>query len=111
VHDEPIEDPGDTWADDDWLGAEWLPADWQHGPDIDELEPTRDVDRFRRTGAGAMLAAGMLGLQEVLEPRKKEDPAIVMEAPGEPPGVKRLELELDPDDPSGSTVTLRPWAD
>ncbi len=91
----------------EWLGAEWLPDTWVHE---EKLAPTRDVDKFRRTTTGAMLAAGMLGLQQVLEPKKSEDPPIVVEAPGEPPGIKRLEFDLDPDDPSGSTVTFRPWA-
>ena len=101
--DSPAPEP----PDDEWLGAEWLPDTWVH---TDSIEPTRNVDKFRKTGAGAMLAAGMLGLQQVLEPKKSEDPPIVVEAPGEPPGVKRLEFDLDPDDPSGSTVTVRPWA-
>ena len=110
--DEPIDsdETVDAWANDgdEWLGAEWLPEDWEHD---ETIEPTREVDRFRRTTAGSMLVAGMLGLQQVLEPRKKEDPPIVVEAPGEPPGEKRLEFELDPDDPSASTITVRPWVE
>jgi hypothetical protein len=99
----------DPATDDyDWLGAEWLPDSWVR---TENLAPTREVDKFRRTTAGAMLAAGMLGLQQVLEPKKSEDPPIVVDAPGEPPGIKRLEFDLDPDDPSASTVTVRPWAD
>jgi hypothetical protein len=115
-HDDPPTDdlptdevaPDDVPPDEEWLGAEWLPDTWVHE---ESLPPTRDVDRFRRTTAGSMLAAGMLGLQQVLEPKKSEDPPIVVEAPGEPPGVKKLEFDLDPDDPSASTVTLRPWVD
>ena len=91
----------------EWVDSEWAPATWS---DDEAIEPSRDVDRFRRTTAGSIVAAGMLGLQQVLEGRKKEDPPIEVEAPGEPPGGRRVELDLDPDDPAGSTVTYRPGA-
>ena len=43
----------------------------------------RPVDRFRRTAAGSVLAAGMLGLAEALEGRpERERPAIMSEAMG-----------------------------
>jgi hypothetical protein len=50
-----------------------------------------------------------LGFQEALTVRRNE-PAIVHEAPGEPPGPPRaVELHVDPDDPSGSIAVVRPW--
>ncbi|HKY15144.1 MAG TPA: hypothetical protein VJM33_09490 [Microthrixaceae bacterium] len=100
---DPDDEPDDSPYE--WLQAEWLPETWdQH----ERIEPSRDVDRFRRTSAGAILAAGMLGLQQVLDPKKNEDPPIVVESPGEPPGPKHLEFDLDPDDPAASTVTIHP---
>src|ERR1700692_4441879 len=35
------------------------------------------IERFRRTSIGTALAAGLLGLRDVLEPPKDETPAIV----------------------------------
>ncbi len=46
----------------------------------------RPVDKFRRTAAGSIVAAGLLGLRDVIEGRpKREEPAIVSEAPAAPP--------------------------
>lgn len=51
----------------------------------DEHAPPRPVDRFRRTAAGSVVAAGLLGLRDALEGRpEKEEVAIVSEAPDEP---------------------------
>jgi hypothetical protein len=89
-----------------WIDAEWLPDTWEP---VEPIEPTRDVDRFRRTTAGAILAAGLLGIEKVLMPERSEQPPVTWEAPGEPPGPRHLEFDLDPDDPEGSTVTVRRW--
>ena len=96
----------DAHTDDEWLGAEWLPETWEH---TERLEPSRDVDRFRRTTAGSIIAAGLLGIEKVLAPERSEKPAVTWESPGEPPGPAHLDFDLDPDDPAGSTVTVRPW--
>lgn len=67
----------------------------------------RPVDRFRRGAVGSVVAAGLLGLADVLEGRPKEEVAIVQEAPTPPVHEpRRLELILDPDDPSKSLVFL-----
>lgn len=43
--------------------------------------PTRPVDRFRRTAAGSVIAAGLLGLRDALEGRpEREQTAVVSEA-------------------------------
>ena len=70
----------------------------------------RPVDRFRRSAVGSVLAAGMLGLAEVLEPSKKEEAAIVSEAPTRPDD-QRVRLLLDPEHPERSVVILRPPRD
>ena len=70
----------------------------------------RPVDRFRRSAVGSVLAASMLGLAEVLEPPKKEEVAIVSEAPTRPDD-RRVRLLLDPDHPERSVVILRPPQD
>ncbi len=71
--------------------------------------PTR-FERIRSgTAAGVIMTGIALGFQEALTVRRNE-PAIVHEAPGEPPGPPRaVELHVDPDDPSGSIAVVRPW--
>jgi hypothetical protein len=81
-------------------------ADSAAGGEDADLTPSRQVDKLKRTTGGAVFAAGMLGLQQVLDPKKKEDPPIAVEAPGEPPGPPGMNVDFDPDDPAGSTVTF-----
>jgi len=53
---------------------------------VSSVEWERPVDRFRRTAAGSVMAAGLLGLRDALEGRpEKDEPAIVVEAPAAPP--------------------------
>jgi hypothetical protein len=67
------------------------------------------IERFRRSSIGAVLAAGMLGLRDVLEPEKDETPAIVEDWAGGEPFTERMVLRLDPDHPEDSIVMIRPW--
>jgi hypothetical protein len=56
-------------------------------PDEAEHAPPRPVDRFRRTAAGSVIAAGMLGLRDALEGRPKRDEVVIVnEAPTRPAG-------------------------
>ena len=66
-------------------------------------------DKFRKTAAGSVLAAGLMGLADALEGPRDDKVAIVTEYAGEPPFGDRLVLRLDPDDPSDSIVMIRPW--
>lgn len=58
---------------------------------------------------GALLTGVALGFREALEPERR--PPIVVQIPDDdgdvPPGP--LEVVLDPDDPRGSRVVVRPW--
>jgi hypothetical protein len=80
----------------------------QSGDESPDEPFERPVDRFRRGAVGGVVAAGLLGLADALEGRSaKEEVAIVQEAPTAPPREpRRLELLLDPDDPSRSLVFL-----
>ena len=69
------------------------------------------IERFRRTSVGSVLAAGMLGLRDVLEPPKDETPAIVEDWAGGEPFADPMVLRLDPDHPEDSIVMIRPWLD
>lgn len=82
------------------------------GPLIDPDAPTsepfvRPVDRFRRTAAGTVVAAGLLGLRDVLEARPERDkPAIVSEA-RERERSDPIQVVIDFDHPERSVAIIR----
>jgi len=76
--------------------------------DRSEIRPSSAVGKFRRTGSGAVLGAMALGLREVFE-IEKEKPPIQQDASGDPHKPRHVDAHLDPDDPAGSSVTVRPW--
>ena len=75
----------------------------------EELVPSLRVMKLRRTSSGAILNAVALGLQQVFEPRVIEDAPHVQDVSGDPPTKRRIDAQLDPDEPAQSTVTVRPW--
>jgi hypothetical protein len=77
---------------------------------VGHAEPA-PIERFRRTSVGTVLAAGMFGLRDVLEPRKDETPAIVEDWAGGEPFNDPFVLRLDPDHPEDSIVMVRPRLD
>jgi 4'-phosphopantetheinyl transferase len=72
-------------------------------------EPNRPIDKFRGTAVGSVLAAGLLGLRDALEPAHDEEVAIVQDYSGDPPFTDPIVLRLDPDHPEDSIVMVRPW--
>jgi 4'-phosphopantetheinyl transferase len=70
---------------------------------------SRPIDKFRDTAVGSVLAAGLLGLRDALEPPKKEEVAIVQDYSGDPHFTDPFVLRLDPDHPEDSIVMVRPW--
>lgn len=80
--------------------------------DRSEIQPSTGVQKFRRNSAvGAVLNGMALGLRDVFDPVKREEAPIVQDAPGEPDVPRRVDAHIDPDDPSASSVTVRPWLD
>jgi 4'-phosphopantetheinyl transferase len=69
----------------------------------------RPIDKFRGTAVGGVLAAGLLGLRDALEPQRDEEIAIVQDDASGPPANDPIELQLDPDHPEESVVRVRPW--
>ena len=69
----------------------------------------RPIDKFRGTAVGSVLAAGLLGLRDALEPAREEEVAIVQNYSGDPPFTDPMVLRLDPDHPEDSIVMVRPW--
>jgi hypothetical protein len=62
----------------------------------------------RRSATGAVLTGIAFGVRDALEP-DRESPAIVVPAPGAPPGPQTLELHLDDDRPEEAWAVVRPW--
>jgi len=77
-------------------------------PEADEPEPEhweRPIDRFRRSSAGTVIAAGLLGVRDALEGRpEREEPAIVAEAPE--PKLDNIDIVLDPEHPERSRAIV-----
>ena len=91
--------------------------DGPDAPDGEDVESEaenweRPIDKFRRSGAGTVIAAGLLGVRDALEGRpEREEPAIVSEAPE--PKLDHIDIVLDPDHPerSRAVVYLPPPSD
>jgi hypothetical protein len=65
----------------------------------------RPIDRFRRSGAGTAIAAGLLGVRDALEGRpEREEPAIVTQAPE--PKLDHIDIVLDPEHPERSRAIV-----
>jgi hypothetical protein len=65
----------------------------------------RPIDKFRQSATGAVLAAGLLGLGDVLEGRReKEETAIVQEA-SEPE--RDLDIVIDLEHPERTVAIIR----
>jgi phosphopantetheinyl transferase len=70
------------------------------------LSPTR---RFAGSAAGAVVAASMRGIRDVLYGPEKEEVEIVTDWSGDKPFTDPYVLRLDPDHPEDSIVMVRPW--
>lgn len=73
-------------------------------------EPPSRFERIRSGSAAGVIMTGIaLGFREALTVQR-EEPAIVAQAPGEPPGPPRVvDLHVDLDDPAASVAVVRPW--
>jgi hypothetical protein len=81
-----------------------VPEDSEESEDTEEW--VRPIDKFRRTAAGSVMAAGLLGIRDVIEGRpQKEEAAIISEAPTAPPP-DNIEVVLDLEHPERSVVYL-----
>jgi hypothetical protein len=101
-------DPND-WSDDEWIA-------WLEAGDAAEAESSaggHDEERSLptwRKGPIALqfLAASMTAVGEALY-GKKEKPAIVIDAPGDPGDDDGLDVHLDYEHPEESIAIVRPW--
>lgn len=71
--------------------------------------PPRIESWRKRSAIGAVLTGLALGLQEALDPRKKQ-PSIQMQAPSDPNDPDApLDVHVEPNQPDETVVTVRPW--
>jgi len=98
----PPEDP-DAWSEEEWLA--WL-------ADVDaetDPEPQGHPARPARSAGVELMGAAMLGMHRAIYGEQDDEIVMVEETGGDPPGPDELEVDLDPEDPDASTVTVRPW--
>ncbi|MBS1838640.1 MAG: hypothetical protein JST64_13190 [Actinobacteria bacterium] len=74
---------------------------------IDPQPSARIPHRYRRSVSASVLAAGMLGLRDVLE-APRDDRPVVEQHVDEHDRRRPVEVQLDPDDPAASIVRLHP---
>jgi len=96
--EQPPDDP-DAWSDEQWI-------EWLHATEDDQAAEERVFAPRLSSPAGVVLGAAMIGLQKGLY-GDVDKPEIVVEVPGKDrdDGTK---IDLDPDDPSESTVVIAP---
>ncbi|MCU1355566.1 MAG: hypothetical protein JWM89_984 [Acidimicrobiales bacterium] len=104
--DEPASGPPELDAvyDAEVLAAldAWEPPEYLR----DRPLPSRLTTWSRKSILGAVVRGSVLGLQEVLEP-KRDDPIVIeVDADGEPHDLP-IRLMLDPDSPAGSLCIVR----
>jgi hypothetical protein len=76
--------------------------------DAPEDAPAAGFDHWRRESTLGNVGTGIArGLQAVFAP-PADEPVIVASVPGDPPNPDRLQVILDPDDPSKSVVIVPP---
>ena len=102
------DDPND-WSDEEWIA--WLEAGDAADREVG-TPPPNDLPTLPswRKGPIAMqfLAASMTGVGEALY-GKKEQPAIIIQASGDPGDDEGLDVQLDPEHPEESVAILRRW--
>ncbi len=89
---------------DDWTDEQWI--EWLHATEtVEGSDPRVYAPRLASRGS-AVLGAAMLGLQRgIYGDVDKPEIVIEVDADGQDDGIK---IALDPDDPSQSTIVIRP---
>lgn len=70
-------------------------------------DPLRFSNWMKRSATGAVMTGIAFGLKEALQP-KREEVALVIEAPGEPDDPdKPIDLRFDPESPADTVAIIR----
>ncbi len=70
------------------------------------ISADRIPTRYRQSAGASILAAGLLGLRDIIDPPKDDRPVVEQHA-DEDESDRAIEVYLDPDDPSASIVVVR----
>src|SRR4051812_19886410 len=99
------DDPED-WTDEQWLA--WLEEG--EAAERERQGPARPgLPSWGKAPVPPQsLAASMRAMHDVFY-GKRDEPAIVVDAQGDPPGDEPLDVQLNPDHPEESVVIVRPW--
>ena len=103
---EPDDDPDERPEVDPLLPPFLVPVSDELAPPI---QPTRSKGiphRYRSSIGASVVAAGLLGLRDVIE-EPKDDRPVVEQFADEGDTDRPIEVDLDPEDPSASVVRLR----
>ena len=87
------------------IGLAWLAATDGEAPPTST--PATRLGRLTRSPAGSALGNAMTGMADALYGPRRDEVAVVAEAPGEPPGDDPFEVRLDPQPPERSQVVHR----
>lgn len=102
--------PGDVAPQDD---DELL--DPRAAPELLPVRPPasahRIPTRYRRSAGASVLAAGLIGLRDVIDPAKHDDETVIEQPADADDAARDVEVYLDPDDPASSMVVIRDAAD
>jgi hypothetical protein len=103
-----LPDDAEEWTDQQWLA--WLEeGDAAERARVAAYGERPVVPSWRKAPVAAQfLAASMFAMHDVIY-GPREEPAIVIEASGEPPNDEPLDVHLDPDHPEESVVIVKPW--
>lgn len=103
-----LPDDPESWTDEEWLA--WLAEGDEEERRRRDAEPDRpSLPSWRKAPiATQFLAVSMLAMHDVFY-GQREEPAIVIDASGDPPGDEPVDVHLDPEHPEESVVIIRPW--
>ena len=71
----------------------------------------RIPSRYRRSAGASVVAAGLIGLRDVIDPAKVDDGTVIEQPADDLVAPGGMEVYLDPDDPGASIVVIRDPAD
>jgi len=108
VDDEPFgHEPVEDAEPDPLLPTFLVAVDDAPAAPIVPVSPVGVPQRYRRSLGASVVAAGLLGIRDVIE-EPKDDRPVVEQYADEGDVDRPIDLVLDPDDPSASVVRIRP---
>jgi len=82
-------------------------VDGEPAQPVRPVQPVGVPQKYRHSLGASVLAAGLLGIRDVIE-EPKDDRPVVEQYADEGDVERPIDVYLDPDDPSASVVRIRP---